>query len=81
MAVLNVIKIGNSRGVIIPSHILKAFNSDKIELVEKDGDYTLKPAKSVREGWEAAAKDANKLGDDKLLMDFPNDFDSKEWEW
>jgi antitoxin MazE len=81
MPVLNVIPIGNSKGVIIPSSILRRLNSDKIEIIENDSDYTLKAAKPVREGWEFAAKQAHGKGDDKLLMDFPNEFDEKEWTW
>lgn len=81
MPVLNVIPIGNSKGVIIPSSILRRLNSDKIEIIENDSDYTLKAAKPVREGWELAAKQAHSKGDDKLLMDFPNEFDEKEWTW
>ncbi len=37
--------------------------------------------KRLREGWEQAAKEAHENGDDKLLMDFPNDFDKEEWTW
>ena len=81
MPILNVISIGNSKGVIIPSSILRRLNSDKIEIIENDSDYTLKAAKPVREGWELAAKQAHKYGDDKLLMDFTNEFDSKDWTW
>ena len=81
MPILNVISIGNSKGVIIPSSILRRLNSDKIEIIENDSDYTLKAAKPVREGWELAAKQAHKDGDDKLLMDFNNEFDSKDWTW
>jgi antitoxin component of MazEF toxin-antitoxin module len=81
MPVLNVIPIGNSKGVIIPSSILRRLNSDKIEIIENDSDYTLKAAKPVREGWELAVQQAHSKGDDKLLMDFPNEFDEKEWTW
>jgi len=81
MAILNVIPIGNSRGVIIPSNILKKLNTDKIEVIENESDYTLKAAKPVREGWELAAIEAHKNGDDKVMMDFSNEFDKEEWKW
>ena len=81
MAILNVIPIGNSKGVIIPSSILKKLNTDKIEVIENGIDYTLKAAKPVREGWELAAIEAHKSGDDNLLMDFSNEFDVEEWKW
>jgi hypothetical protein len=35
----------------------------------------------VLEEWEAAAKEAHKNRDDKLMMDFPNEFDKDEWIW
>jgi len=81
MPILNVIAIGNSKGVIIPSSILSRLNSDKIEIIENALDYTMKAAKPVRDGWEIAAKQAYIKGDDKLLMDFTNEFDDKEWTW
>lgn len=35
----------------------------------------------VREDWEPAAKEAHKNRDDKVMLDFPNDFDQNEREW
>ncbi len=81
MAILNVISIGNSKGIIIPKEMLKKLNSDKIEIVENDFDFTLKAAKTVREGWEEAAKQAHENKDDELMMDFPNEFDAEDWTW
>src|SRR5690554_3962377 len=35
--------------------------------------------RKVREGWVQAAKEAHEREDDKLMMDFPNEFDREEW--
>jgi hypothetical protein len=35
----------------------------------------------IREGWEQAARDAPKKKDDKLICNFPNEFEEKDWKW
>jgi hypothetical protein len=34
-----------------------------------------------REGWDEAFAAAVKATDEELLLDFPNEFDEKEWRW
>ncbi|HLW06389.1 MAG TPA: hypothetical protein VKY45_02405 [Marinilabiliaceae bacterium] len=45
---------------------------------ENSGDSS---KKNVRQGWDKAAKEAHENGDDKLMLDFPDDFEEDEWEW
>ena len=80
-----IIKIGNSKGVIIPSHLLKKIGSQsKIEIEEKEGGLFLKPAKKPREGWDKAFSDAIKKGqepEEDYFEGMSNDFDQEEWTW
>lgn len=82
---VSIIKIGNSKGVIIPSRFLKKLGAQskiKIEIEEREGGLFLKPVKKPREGWEKAAKAAHKEGEDQTL--FPDVFDDEgmeDWTW
>jgi len=84
---VSIIKIGNSKGVIIPARFLKKLGAQskveiKVEMEEREGGLFLKPIKKPREGWEKAAKAAHKEGEDEML--FPDVFDDEEtedWTW
>ena len=77
----NIISIGNSRGLIIPKSLISKLNSDKVEIEATEEGLFIKPIHKIREGWETSAKQANTNGDDKILLDFNNDFDEEEWTW
>jgi len=82
MTVLKIIKIGNSKGIIIPSNILKKLDTDRIEIIENDADFTLKAAKPLRDGWADAAKRASENSDDELLLgELSNEFEEEDWLW
>lgn len=78
-------KWGNSLGVRIPKTILAENNFQEgthLVIHSKNGKIILEPQKrNVREGWAEAAQAAHKNGDDKMMMDFPNEFDQEEWTW
>ncbi|MEF8811580.1 MAG: AbrB/MazE/SpoVT family DNA-binding domain-containing protein [Bacteroidales bacterium] len=80
---VSIIKIGNSKGVIIPSRFLKKIGAQsKVKMEEKEGGLFLKPIRKPREGWEEAAKAAHKEGEEEML--FPDVFDDEEmedWTW
>lgn len=80
---VSIIKIGNSKGVIIPARFLKKLGAQsKVEMEEREGGLFLKPIKKPREGWEKAAKAAHKEGEDEIL--YPDVFDDEEtedWTW
>lgn len=62
----DIIKIGNSQGIRIPKKILEQcdFNS-KVEMEVSEGMLFLKPARDVRDDWEAACK-AGLPSDDEM---------------
>ncbi len=80
-----IIKIGNSRGVIIPSHFLKLLGlEDSAEMKLDNEKLILTPVKKKkpREGWEASFKEMHKNGDDELLIpDVFQDENFDEWTW
>lgn len=78
----NIIKIGNSNGVIIPKGMMQSLGiSEKSAItmqIEKDG-IRIRKAPS-RDGWEEAAKRMRANEDDELLI--PSVFDDElEEEW
>lgn len=79
----NIINIGNSQGVIIPSNLLRKLKlsfKSTVEIEIENGAIVIKP--EVRQGWEEAAQKMNAAGDDELLLgDSPNEFDKEEWTW
>jgi len=92
---VNIIPIGNSRGIRIPKALLDECGFGKSaeltvenkQLILKKSVAPKKPSKKKpREGWDTAFKKmaAQQIadGEEILLMgDFPNEFDNTEWEW
>ena len=79
----NIINIGNSQGIILPSTLLKQLklsNRSTVELELDNGTIIIKP--EPRQGWADAAKQMSAAGDHQpLLGDFENEFDREEWTW
>lgn len=81
---VDIVRIGNSRGVRLPKAILDQCGfKEQAELEVRDGELCLRPIRRAREGWdEAFAKAVAAEGQDDLLMgDISNDFDKTEWKW
>jgi antitoxin MazE len=81
-----IVKIGNSRGLIIPKKLLNAFGESKqVDIQEKDGMLIITPLNEnkVRINWEKQFHDAATKGflPENDLIDIENDFDKKEWTW
>ncbi|MDQ6966390.1 MAG: hypothetical protein Q9M23_05660 [Mariprofundaceae bacterium] len=79
---VNVVKIGNSKGIRIPKKILDQCHvEDALELTIQNDEIILSPVRrKPREGWEDAAKLCHKRGDDKLLVSDVWE-DDVVWEW
>jgi antitoxin MazE len=64
-----VIRIGNSRGILIPKPILDQIGDVKeVDLEAGNGKILLRPAPTPRSGWNEAFRKMVETGDDKLLM-------------
>lgn len=80
-----IVKVGNSKGVIIPAKLLKLLRLEKkVNLSVKDNKIIITPIeKKPREGWEEmiqAEVEENGLPK-KLVPDFFEDEDNEEWSW
>jgi antitoxin MazE len=78
-----IVRIGNSQGIRIPKPLLEQSGlRDEVELEVQDGQITIRPAGSPREGWEAAFQRMAEAGDDELLgPEVMHEWDEEEWEW
>lgn len=79
----NIINIGNSQGIIIPSALLRMLNlsfKSSVQVEVENGCIVIKPA--PRQGWAEAAREMSAAGDDyPLLEDHMTDVDKAEWTW
>ena len=81
--VTNIIQIGNSKGIILPSEILKQLRLSLKSAVSisLDGNNIVIKAQP-RQGWAEAAKRAHENGDDELLIpDVFEDEKFEDWTW
>ena len=80
----NIISIGNSKGIIIPSKLLKiAGFKSFVNLEIEEGKLVISPLKKVREGWENIIKEEiDKNGQPiSLIPDFFDDEQDTDWQW
>jgi antitoxin MazE len=80
----NIITIGNSKGIIIPSKLLKIAGFESIVNLEiNEGKLVISPSKKVREGWgELLKMEIDKNGQPNLLIpDFFEDEHENDWQW
>lgn len=81
------IKIGNSRGVIIPRRFIERLQGDSFEIRAEGGQIILKPLQpkegEVRAGWDESFAKAiqNAPPEADLFNEVSNDFDEEEWTW
>ena len=80
---INIITIGNSKGIRIPKAILKQCHLDKEADLETEEDKSIiKPVKKKpRKGWKEAFSSMRKREEDTLLIDDSIDREMKDWEW
>lgn len=80
---INIISIGNSKGIRIPKSILKQCHMDKeVELETQEDKLIIKPVKKkLRKGWKEAFGSMRKREEDTTLIDESLDMDMENWEW
>lgn len=81
---LELVPVGNSRGLRIPKPILEQCGfRDAVELHVEKNRLVITPERRPRQGWEEAFRAGSPLAQDELLLsDLPaNDFDRREWRW
>lgn len=74
---MDVVKIGNSKGIRIPLAVLRQCGIDaKVELEVKENCLIIKPVKTPRQGWAEAFALMHKNGDDSPLIPEEIDLES-----
>jgi antitoxin MazE len=79
-----IIKIGNSKGIRIPSAILKQCRIVKeVNLTVEDHTLIITPSQEVRLGWGNSFKQMAHNNDDQLIdnEDINNSWDQEDWQW
>ena len=82
-----IVRIGNSRGVRLPSSMLaeaQLAEGDEVELSADVGQIVLRRARRPREGWGERFAEMAKQGDDRLVDGdqlAASTWDTAEWEW
>jgi antitoxin component of MazEF toxin-antitoxin module len=80
---INIVQIGTSKGIRIPSNVLKDLEiSNRVDFEVRDREIILKPIpRKPRAGWAEAAKAAHKP--EGLVLPENLDTESKDftWEW
>jgi antitoxin MazE len=78
------VKVGNSRGVILPKKALDQLeiDNDNIQVEINEEAIILRPSRSnVRKGWTKAFKKMHAAKDDKPVANDLFKEDSKDWQW
>jgi len=81
---VEIISIGNSKGLRIPKAILEQCGMKKtVDLRVEDHTLLITPYEEAREGWDKAFQQMAKNGDDGLLdADYSlHSWDAEEWQW
>jgi len=82
-----IVRIGNSRGVRLPSSMLaeaQLAEGDEVEVSAEVGQIVLRRARRPREGWSEHFAEMAKHGDDRLIDGdqlTASTWDAAEWEW
>lgn len=77
------IRVGNSRGIRIPKHLIaEAGLGDELEVVREGATLVIRSPGNPREGWAEAFAAMAEQGDDHLLdPETPTTWDEHEWTW
>ena len=81
---LELVRIGNSRGIRIPKPIIDQLGFGKLVDVRIERDrLVIAPERRPRQGWAESfeAAGSSKLDDLAFPSTMQNDFDREEWEW
>lgn len=80
---IDVIQIGNSKGIRLPKTILRQCNiGEKLDAEIKENNIILKPVKkAVRKDWDKQFSTMRNNREDKLLITEQLDLKSDDWTW
>lgn len=81
---VEIIKIGNSKGLRIPKAVLEQCGmKDAVNMIVEDHTLIIKPYKEVRKGWTEAFQHMSATQNDALLDEdlIHHSWDDEEWKW
>ena len=80
---INIVPIGNSKGIRIPKAILDQCDiENEVDLEVKNGKIIIEPIKRIpRNGWTESFIQMAKTGEDQLLFEDAIDLEMEDWEW
>jgi antitoxin MazE len=80
---VNVVPIGNSKGIRIPKAVLEECKIEDEVVIEIEGETILiKPVKhKPRRNWEKAFRKMHQQEEDNLIFDDLLDVNTLDWEW
>jgi len=77
---VNIISIGNSKGIRIPKILLEQIHLNKeADLVVEGSKLVIRPIKKAREGWNKAFKSMHNRKEDSLFIEDTLDLEMKNW--
>lgn len=81
--IVNVVQIGNSKGIRIPKTVLEQCNvGSELSLEIENGKIILEPVhERPRKHWAEAFKQMHENADDRLVINDNVDLDMDDWEW
>ncbi|MCK4797829.1 MAG: AbrB/MazE/SpoVT family DNA-binding domain-containing protein [Spirochaetes bacterium] len=81
--VINIVKIGNSKGIRLPKTILEQCNiNNKVDLEIEGKKIVIKPIiKNPRQNWDKHFQNMHNNNEDNLIIDDTVDLNMDDWEW
>ena len=82
---INIVQIGNSRGIRIPKALLEQCQlQDAVELEMRGDHLVIRRVTKPRSDWDDAFRHMHEHGDDALVDEgalSATEWDATEWEW
>ena len=80
---INIVPIGNSKGIRIPKAILDQCDiENEVDLEVENGKIIIEPIKRIpRNGWTESLIQMAEIGEDHLLLEDTIDLEMENWEW
>ena len=81
--IINIVPIGNSKGIRIPKAILDQCDiENEVDLEVENGKIIIEPIKRIpRNGWTESLIQMAETGEDQLLFEDTIDLEMEDWEW
>ncbi len=81
--IINIVPIGNSKGIRIPKAILDQCGiENEVDLEVENGKIIIEPINKIpRKGWTESFTQMAETGEDHLLLEDTIDLEMEDWEW